>query len=182
MGITAGGYIRFPTLHDDDIVFVSEDDLWLVGAGGGRAYRLTAGAAEASHPKLSPDGSLIAFVGEEEGPTEIYVMPTGGGVARRLTFQGATCQVAGWSPDGSRILYASNAGRPFETELWLQEISPGGGLPGQVPLGPATNVAHGPAGAVVLGRNAVRDPAHWKRYRGGRAGTLWIDPDGGGTF
>jgi tricorn protease len=183
MGSNGGGYLRFPTMHGDDVVFVCEDDLWLVGADGGRAFRLTAGAGEASHPRLSPDGSRIAFVGEEEGSPEIYVVDAGGGTARRLTFEGSVlCRVTGWTPDGSRILYASSAGEAFAGEPHLRSVAPRGGLSESVQLGPANALAYGPDGALVLCRFAAREAAHWKRYRGGRAGTLWIDPDGGGHF
>lgn len=69
------GYVRFPTIHQDQIVFVSEDDLWLIPSEGGRAERLTAGTSEVSYPQFSPDGEQLAFVGREEGPSEVYVMP-----------------------------------------------------------------------------------------------------------
>lgn len=105
------GYIRFPHIHQDRIVFVAEDDLWLVTSYGGRAERLTAAVDEVRHPHFSPDGQLLAFVGQEEGPNEIYVMPAPGGPAQRLTYQSADCRVLGWSPTGDEILYASNAGQ-----------------------------------------------------------------------
>jgi tricorn protease len=182
--IAAGdaGYYRFPTLHDDVVVFVCEDDLWLVSADGGRAYRLTAGVGEAQSPCLSPDGSQVAFVGREEGPPDVYVMPASGGPSRRLTFQGSQCRVANWTPDGSEIVYATNASRPFAREYWLNAVRPEGGLPREIALGPASSISYGPNGGQVLGRHASRDPAWWKRYRGGTAGTIWIDPEGSGTF
>ena len=179
--MSESGYLRFPTINNDTIVFVCEDDLWSAPASGGVARRLTAGVAEASHPRLSPSGELIAFVGREEGPTEVFVMPAGGGQARRLTFQGARCAVAGWSRDGSQIFYASLAGRPLRGEFWMYALSPEGGLPRLLPPGPSTALAEGPRRGLLLGRNTA-DPARWKRYRGGTAGDLWIDRRGDGEF
>jgi tricorn protease len=121
------GYRRQPTIHGETVVFTCEDDLWTVPVDGGRAWRLTAGVAEASHPRLSPDGALLAFVGRDEGPAEVFVMPATGGEARRLTYEAASvCTVSGWSPAG-RIVYASDAGQP-NGRGWLHEVDPEGGL------------------------------------------------------
>src|SRR5437588_1404563 len=175
------GYVRYPHIHQDRIIFVSEDDLWLVSSEGGRAERLTAGVDEISHPRFSPDGQLLAFVGREEGPGEVYVMPAPGGPARRRTFKSASCHVLGWSPNGEEILYASNAGQFTHRYEVIYAISPAGGQPRQLPVGMANAISYGPEGGIVLGRN-MREAAYWKRYRGGTIGHLWCDLNNNGTF
>jgi tricorn protease len=176
------GYPRFPTIHADAIVFASEDDLWITSIDGGKAARLTAGVGEASHPRLSPDGSHVAFVGREEGPAEVYVVPIDGGTARRLTFQAAQrVSVVGWSVDGGSIVYSSSAEHPLRGENRLWEVDIDGGLPRRLPYGPANALSYGPNGGIVLGRHTA-DPARWKRYRGGTVGDIWVDPTGDGQF
>ena len=175
------GYVRFPTIHGDSIIFVAEDDLWFVSSEGGRAERLTAGLGEVSYPHFSPDGELLAFVGREEGPSEIYVMPSLGGTAQRLTFHASSCRVAGWNPSGDAILYASDAGQAHYGHYAIYTVSPQGGQPKQVPVGIANTISFGPEGGIVIGRN-THEPARWKRYRGGTAGHLWCDATGSGNF
>src|SRR5689334_8922656 len=136
------GYYRHPCLHGDRVVFVCEDDLWSVGVGGGRAERLTAGVAEASRPRFSPDGRLLAFIGKEEGPTEVYLMPSDGGASRRLTFQGVACSFVRFSPDGAEVVYSTLAARPFVRDFWLNAAPVGGGSPRQLPLGPAQSISY----------------------------------------
>ena len=175
------GYYRYPTLSDNTVVFTCEDDLWIVSAAGGTARRLTSGLGEASRPVLSPDGSQLAFAGREDGQVEIYSMPSQGGQPTRLTYLGGSlCYPAGWTESG-KIIFACNARQFHPSMLHLYTISPQGGTSELLNVGPARSIGLGPGGAVVLGRN-TGDPARWKRYRGGTAGTLWIDADGTGSF
>jgi tricorn protease len=176
------GYYRTPTVAGDTIVFACEDDLWTVGTSGGIARRLTAGPGICTLPRLSPDGTVVAYVGRDEGGPEVYTIPAAGGRPRRVTFLGSDAlYVCGWSADGSEILFSADAGAPFVKETLAFAVGREGGAPRRLPVGHAMSLAIAANGATVLGRNNL-DPARWKRYRGGTAGHLWVDSDGSGTF
>lgn len=175
------GYYRFPTIYHDTIIFVCEDDLWTTSVAGGIPRRLTSNLGEVSYPFLSPDGKEVAFIGREEGPSEVYCMPAQGGAAQRLTFLGANSTVVGWSRDGKRILFSSTARQWYLRTFYIYSVSKEKDMPKIVPTGPANEISYGPERGVVIGR-VIADPARWKRYRGGRVGELWVDPTGSGNF
>jgi tricorn protease len=176
------GYYRYPTIAQDRLVYVCEDDLWRVQADGGNAVRLTVSFGACSFPQLSPDGETIAFVSTDEGNPEIYVMPARGGEPRRLTFLGATLAwTTGWSPDGNEILFVANPNTWYEGETRPFSIAKDGGTPRELNLGHARALSFGSDGRLAIGRNVI-DPARWKRYRGGTSGEIWVDAQGDGNF
>ena len=181
------GYYRHPTLFGNTIVFVSEDDLWIAPVDsaeseGGTARRLTANPGICAFPQVSPDGQTVAFTGRDDGPAEIYVMAAGGGAPRRLTWMGAITQAVGWNREGTAVLAATDWRQPFNVSMHLVEIPIDGGPPRPLDYGPARAISFSSeTSGVVIGRNSG-DPARWKRYRGGTAGTLWIDSTGKGKF
>lgn len=174
------GYLRHPTLFGNAIAFVCDDDLWSVDVSGGLARRLTAGAGEPSTPAFSRDGQWLAYISRDEHHPEVYLMAAEGGPARRMTWLGPDVMVRGFSPSGEIVLVTTH-GQPFFRNYRAYTLSTDGGLPNLLPLGQVNHLSFGPNGAQVIGRNTA-DPARWKRYRGGTAGHLWVDPTGEGRF
>ncbi len=133
--MTQRGYLRQPSLRGEGIVFVCDDDIWRVDAGGGTARRLTAGLGEPATPVLSPDGKWIAYVGRDEQHPEVYLMPAEGGPARRMTWLGPDVLVRGWTPDG-RILFVTTHGQPFFRNYRAFTLRVDGGIAGNAAAGP----------------------------------------------
>lgn len=175
-------YLRFPSIRGDRVAFVAEDDVWLGSTEGGRAWRLTADAVPVAHARLSPDGATVAYTSTRDGAPEVHVVPVDGGAARRLSHWGdAFTKVAGWLPDG-RVVASTAVGEPFRSRVWAWALPLDGGVPERLPLGPAAVVSTRADGGTVLGVDQRRAGATWKRYRGGTAPKLWIDPAGSGEF
>jgi tricorn protease len=178
--VTPPGYLRYPHIHDDLLAFVAGDEVWLAPAGGGRAWPLTTDGALVSYPRFSPDGTKIAWTSSRDGGPEVYLAGTDGGDPARLTYWGdAEATVSGWTPAGE-VLAVSAAGQPNYSP-WAYAIRPGE-APRRLPFGPVTNLAqHGTRTAFLTGR-FNREPAYWKRYRGGTAGRIWISGADGPPF
>jgi tricorn protease len=172
------GYYRYPALFKDQLVFVSEGDLWTAPLGTLQARRLTFNRGEVRNPVFSPDGQWIAFSSSDEGHSEIYKVPAQGGPLQRLTYLGDMSYVLAWTEKG--IYFSSCAGQPFSRVNSLFLLPHNHGVPQPIPLGPINFVhfeAPSEKGSVVIQRHGYREYGYWKRYRGGTAGTLWISKD-----
>jgi len=171
----APGYLRYPDIHGDRIVFGAEADLWLAPAGGGPARRLTAHAGTEYFPQFSPDGKTIAFTGEYDGNRDVYVVEAGGGEPRRLTWHPGGDEVLGWTPDGD-VLFRSRRSEPHGN-FELFRVPAAGGDPVRLPLGWAARLAIDPDSGLWAFNRKQRETRTWKRYRGGTAPDIWVgDP------
>jgi tricorn protease len=184
--------LRFPALHGNQVVFTYAGDLYTVPVQGGVARRLT------SDPKgfemfarFSPDGKTLAFTGQYDGNTEVYVMPSEGGEPRRLTHtatlerddvsdrMGPNNIVMAWK-DNDTVVYRSrrNHWNPFKGELTLARLS--GGVPQALPVPRGGWCSFSPDGRQMAYNRVFREFRTWKRYRGGQADEIWLHDFGTG--
>jgi tricorn protease len=183
--VTSPGYLRFPHIHDNLVAFVADDDVWLAPAAGGRAWRVSADHAAAGYPRISRDGTMIAWTSGRDGPPEVYLAGIDGGSSRRLSYWGdGGTRVCGWTPEGD-VVAVTAAGQPFTHHTWAHVLSVADAAdsPRRLPFGLVGDLAMEAAG-VALVTPTIRDPAFWKRYRGGTSGRLWVrsDATAGGGF
>ncbi|UKA56042.1 PDZ domain-containing protein [Arthrobacter sp. FW305-BF8] len=184
--MTSSSYLRFPHVHGDLVTFVAEDDVWIAPLTGGRAWRVSSLQLPARNPRFTPDGTKLVWTVVQGTAPEVVIADVGGGGYRQLTFFGhSTTRVKGFTPAGDIVV--TSAFRQAESRhTHAYRLSTDGGWAEELPLGPVESVAFGPElgdeKPVVVGSVLSREPAWWKRYRGGTAGKLWIDGDGNGEF
>lgn len=177
--------LRFPTIHGNQIVFTYAGDLYTVGTNGGVARKLTNHDGFEMFARFSPDGKNIAFTGQYDGNTEVYVMPSEGGIPKRLTYtatldrddvsdrMGPNNLVMGWK-DNKTVLYRSRVNEPNSMKGQLFLVSLDGGLPQQLPLPRGGFASFSPDGKKLAYNQIFREFRTWKRYRGGQADEISV--------
>lgn len=174
-GLAQTRMLRSPSVSTRHIAFAYAQNIWVVDRAGGSARRLTSFQGETQNPKLSPDGSLIAFSAEYGGNTDVYVVATDGGTPKRLTWHSAPDLVQGWTPDGKSVLFSSSRDTfgPSAAPKFFTVPVDGG---------PETylNIYRGYQGRIAPDgkRIAYRMNNSWdeerRNYRGGQNRPIWI--------
>lgn len=166
--------IRQPDVSAQNMVFIYGGDIWIASKEGGMATRLSSPRGEEQFPRFSPDGNLIAFSGNYDGNTDVYLVSLYGGVPQRLTHHGAVDRVVGWHPNGREVLFAStmNSGSGRFNQLF--RISIQGGLPTPFPVPYGEFAALSPDGKILAYTPISTDFRTWKRYRGGMTSDIWL--------
>jgi len=169
----ASHLMRMADVHQEQIVFTYEDDLWLVSTEGGDAIRITNDPGSEAWAKFSPDGSQIAFTGQYDGGMDVYVMPARGGVPTRLTYHPSMNRVLGWFPDGKQVLFRTRREYPFRAEM-IYKVSTEGGMPVKLNVDRAGLTAISPDGKSIAYNRQSRESRTWKRHQGGTAQDIWV--------
>ncbi|HEV2062847.1 MAG TPA: DPP IV N-terminal domain-containing protein, partial [Solirubrobacteraceae bacterium] len=116
--LTSGTPAQDPSWSPDGtkIVYVSDDDIWIMDADGSDQTELLDAAAALRAPAFSSDGRRIAFVDESEA--RIYVMDADGSDPMPVTARFAKASAPDWSPDGARIAFAGSETEVGDDALW----------------------------------------------------------------
>jgi tricorn protease len=178
--------LRFPTTNGSQIVFVYAGQLYTVGKEGGTARRLTNGPGYNAFPRFSPDGTQLAFTGQYDGNTEVYVMPAEGGAPKRLTTtatlkrddisdrMGPNNLVETWLNTKPEVVFRSRM-RSFNDFLGqLYSVGMGADLPTQLPVPRGGFASFSPDDSKMAYNRVFREFRTWKHYRGGMADDIWI--------
>jgi Tol biopolymer transport system component len=83
---------------------------------GGNVLGELASGAEFGTPRISPDGSRVAYSKVDRDNMDIYVADRDGGGTIRLTFDAKQDRYPIWSPDGAMITFSS--GEPRQWDLY----------------------------------------------------------------
>ncbi len=163
-----------PATSAERVAFTYAGDLWTARHDGTDVVRLTTHPGQEANPRFSPDGAWVAFSGQYDGNTDVFVVPARGGVPQRLTWHPASDWVQSFTTDGSRVLFASGRNAYTGRHEQFFTVSTAGGHPDQLPIPHGFRAAYSPDGSKIAYTPLYEAFTQWKNYRGGTATRIWI--------
>jgi Tol biopolymer transport system component len=98
----------------------------MVDPAGNQAWWVFSATTAMSRPRVSPDGTKIAYEKRVGTNTDIYVQALWNGTPKRLTTHSGVDAAPTWSPDGSKLAFAST--RSGKYQIWTMNAATGGSL------------------------------------------------------
>ncbi|MGZ7040884.1 MAG: S41 family peptidase, partial [Thermoanaerobaculia bacterium] len=166
--------LNTPAVSANAIAFSYANDIWTANLDGTGVRHLTTHPGVETGPRFSPDGSMIAFTGQYEGNTDVYVVPTAGGVPTRLTWHPANDVVQGFTPDGKSILFSSPREVFSNRYQQLFTVPVTGGAVTKLPIPNAAKASYSPDGRTIAYVPLGEPTRQWKHYRGGSAARILL--------
>ncbi|MBV6520394.1 MAG: Tricorn protease [Gemmatimonadaceae bacterium] len=163
-----------PALSAERVAFIYAGDLWSSRLDGTDVMRLTSADGDEQNPVFSPDGKFVAFSGNYDGNTDVYVVPATGGVPKRLTWHPGDDLVQAFAPDGRAVLFTSPRASYTTRYTQLFTVPVDGGIATQLPIPNAARATFSPDGKHIAYNPIAPAFEQWKHYRGGRTSTVWI--------
>jgi tricorn protease len=163
-----------PTISKDHIAFIYAEDLWVANRDGAYPRRITVSDGIESNPVFSGDGKMIAFTGQYDGNTDVFVVPVTGGVPKRLTWHPGADLVRDFSPDGKKILFASQRNSFTNRYFQLFTVDIATGMEEQLPIPNAFYASYSPDGSQIAYTPLSDRFEQWKNYRGGTMSRIWV--------
>jgi Tol biopolymer transport system component len=118
----ATGYLpaNYP---DGPIVFIKDNDLYVMDIYGQNQVRLTNDSYFDDHPVWSPDGSKIAFTSYRNENGDIYIIDPLNGTITQITNDPSHDWQPAWSPDGQKIAFISDRNDPGDlAEIFIYDL------------------------------------------------------------
>ncbi len=179
VGLRANGtptrLLRTPSISSTHVAFAYANNIWIVDRKGGDARRLTSFQGQSINPKISPDGSTVAFSADYAGNVDVYTVPVTGGEPQRLTWHPGADTVQGWTPDGTKIMFASGrqtAAPSAAPRFWT--VPAKGGIAEPMPLPRGYQGKISPDGRRIAYRMNTSWDEERRNYRGGQNRPVWI--------
>ena len=125
--VEEGSWMSLDVAPDGEtFIFDLLGDLYELSMEGGQATPISRGLAFDAQPSVSPDGRWVAFVSDESGSDNLWVMRRDGSDKRKLSDEKQFGLISpAWMPDSQRIIVTRTAVKP---EFTMYHIDGGAGV------------------------------------------------------
>lgn len=169
--------LRSPSLSNSHLSFVYGGDIWIAEKDGSNPRRLTVNPGVEQNPIFSPDGQQIAFTGNYDGNTDVYVVSIYGGAPKRVTYHPTADVLRGWL-NNNEVYFTSTREFTYSLGSRLYKSTLDSGLPEALLMPEAYQGSPSSDGRywayIKNGDPTERDRVAFKRYRGGGMPSIWI--------